>query len=150
MIYQAEKIIEYLKVGDFTQAQNEAQAIFNTFKNSGTAAAIGLGKAISRSDLSLEQILPLVQFFWDENSEAGKTFAVSILSKRAKLGDRLMPVIYRMILSCESDEAAERMALTFLTRFFKENPDYAGVLADWEQDPAPYMKKIVEIIKQRA
>jgi len=145
----AREAVAFLKSGNPAEAENKIRAFLQSFKDSGTMVALGLGKTIAKSDLTLEALLPLVQHFWDSEDYISKTFAVAILSKKTKEGSALVPVLYRLILSCEKDEEAERLALSFAGRFFRDNKEMQIMLDEWEHEPAPYFKKVVEMVKER-
>jgi hypothetical protein len=143
------RVIGFLKEGRELEAQKELQLFFGKFKdNSGTIVAIGLGKLLSKSDLHLEQILPLVQHFWDKGNFLEKVFAVSLLAKRTR-EKSLVPVLYRLAISSGQEAEVERLALSFAVKFFKENPEMAELLEEWRNEKAPMLSKMANFIKER-
>ena len=118
--------------------------------SAGSAIFFKLGKALSAKLQNQNDWLAFLQRIWDEGGRAGKLIGLALMSTKIDEPGTIVPALYRLALTAESQEVAEKLGVGVLEKMVRSDREsFAELLNDWQSDENIEVANMAKIVKKR-
>jgi len=116
----------------------------------GSAVFYKLGKALSAKLTDQSDWLSFLQRIWDEGGRAGKLVGLALLSTKVDDPGAIVPALYRLALSAESQEVAEKLGVGVLEKVVRsDRENFNDLLTEWQTDENEGVSVMAKKVKER-